>query len=54
VADHRLPQLAAPLHDIDQIVNDAVFHPQDQVQIAQADVSVDAHDLLAECRQRNT
>jgi hypothetical protein len=47
ILDHRLTEFAAPLDDVDQVVDDAVLQSHDDVEVAQADVGVDAHDAQA-------
>ena len=52
VADQRLGQLGVALDDIDQIEDDPALGPHDQVEIAQADIEIDDHDILPGLRQR--
>ena len=52
VADQRLLELGDALHDVDEIEHHAPFRAHHEVEIAQADVEVDDHDLLAALRQR--
>ena len=44
---------AAPFDDIHQIINNAIFQPHHNVEIAQTDVSIDQDDLLIQPRQRH-
>ena len=52
VADQRLGQLGVALDDVDQVVDDAALGAHHQVEVAQADVEIDDHDVLARLRQR--
>ena len=52
VANERLRQLGHAVDDVDQIKDDAPLGAQHQVEVAQADVEIDDHDLLAVVGQR--
>ena len=52
VADQRLGKLGVALHDVDQVEHHAPFRAHDQVEVAQPDVEIDHHDVLALLRQR--
>src|SRR5690606_34828103 len=51
VLDQRLPQRRLALDDVDEVVHHAAFAAHDEVEVAQADVEVDDHDLLAATRE---
>ncbi len=51
VADQRLRQFRIALHDVDQVEHDAAFGPHHQIEVAQADVEIDHHDVLTAARQ---
>ena len=53
VANERLGELGFSIGDIDEIVNDPALRPQDQVEIAQADVKVDHTHILSRLRKRS-
>ena len=53
VADQRLRQLCDALHHVDEVEHDAAFGAHDEVEVAQADVEIDDHDLVAALRQRS-
>src|SRR5437763_157077 len=52
VADQRLLQLHVAVGDVDQVVHDPTLGPHDEIEIAQADIEVDHHDVLPGLRQR--
>ena len=52
VADQRLRELGVALDDVDEVVDDPPLGAHDEVEIAQADVEIDDHDVLAGLRQR--
>ena len=52
VADQRLGELGVALHDVDEVVDDAALGPHDEVEVAQADVEIDHHDVLPALRER--
>ena len=52
VADQRLRQLGVALDDVDEVVDDPALGAHDEVEVAQADVEIDHHDLFAALRQR--
>ncbi len=47
VADQRLRELRVALYHVDEIVDDAPLGAHDEIKVAQADVEIDDHDLLA-------
>ena len=52
VADERLRQLGVALDDVDEVEDDAPLGAHHEVEVAQADVEIDHHDLVAALRQR--
>jgi hypothetical protein len=52
VADQSLGQLGVALDDVDEVVDDPPLRPHHEIQVAQADVEIDHHDLLPALRQR--
>ncbi len=52
VADQRLRQLGITLNDVDEIVNHPAFSTHDEIEVTQADIKIDDHDLLLVLRQR--
>ena len=54
VANERLRQLGDAVDDVDQIEHHAPFGAHDQVEVAQPDIEVDDHDLLALLGERGT
>src|SRR5207302_1053093 len=54
VAYECLGKLRNALYDIDEVENDTALGTHHQIEIAQADVKVDHHDLLPRERQRGT
>ena len=52
VADQRLRQLGVALGDVDEVVHHPALGAHDEIEVAQADVEIDDHDLLAALRQR--
>ena len=49
--NHRLFQAALPLDHIHQVIDDTILQPQHHVQISQADIRIDHHNLLIQHRQ---
>ena len=45
-------QLGVALGDVDEVVHDPALGTHHQVEVAQADIEIDHHDLLAALRQR--
>ena len=59
VADERLRELRVALHNVDEIEYDPPLGTHDEVEVAQADIEIDHHHLVAgagqccaECRRR--
>jgi len=46
IADQCLAQAAATFNDIHQIIDDTVFQPEHNVQVAQADIRVYTYDFI--------
>ena len=54
VANERLRQLGDAVDDVDQVEDDAPLGAEHEVQVPQADVEIDHHDLVAAPGQRRT
>src|SRR5262249_49417996 len=45
ILDQGLTHLTATTHNVNQMVDDSVLEPQDDIEIPQADVTIEQHDF---------